>query len=157
METTQEILARRFDGLKTELAAAYNAKGMRASGKFEESLEVIATDTSVILIGEDYAQQLETGRRPGPVSKEGQESIKQWILDKGVFTAALEEISLSSLAYLITRKIARDGFNREAHGGVNLVSEVVTPEKIQSIIDEVGPTIATRYATDLVRILKTLN
>jgi len=39
---------------------------------------------------------------------------------------------------LIARKIAREGWKREKFGGVQLISQVVTAERIQKIIDRVG-------------------
>lgn len=151
-----EVLSREFEALKKEVIEAYNAKGMKASGQFEKSLEVIVTEERAVLMGEDYTQQLDTGRRPGPVSKEGFAKIKQWILDKGVFTQALAEISLSSLAFLIARKIAREGFDRAKFGGVDLISDIITEQRIQKIIDEVGYRMAIEYSTQLVKVIKEL-
>jgi len=151
-----EVLSKELETLKQDIIAAYHAKGMKASGKFEESLEVIVTEDRGLLMGESYAQQLDTGRRPGPVSKEGFAKIKQWILDKGVFAQALEKISLSSLAFLIARKIAREGFDRAKFGGVDLISDIVTEQRIQKIIDEVGYAMAIEYSTQLVKVIKDL-
>jgi len=97
---------------------------------------------------------LETGRKSGkqpPI-----ETIKQWIQDKGVFTAILQQISISSLAFLIARKIGREGWKREQHGGVNLISEVVTDERIQRIINEVGAVEAMRLTTEIIGFLNEL-
>ena len=148
------ILSHQFEKLKEDLIKAYDEKGMRSSGKWANSLEVIAVENSVKLMGEEYSQQLETGRQAGqfpPI-----QAIKQWIIDKGVFGSILQEISLSSLAFLIARKIANEGWKRERFGGVNLVSEVVTDERIQSIIDEVGAVMMVQYTTELVILINEL-
>lgn len=150
----EAILASEFEALRLDLIKAYEAKGMRASGRFAEALETVVSPEQGQLWGLPYAQQLETGRRPGPVSLEGRESIKQWIIDKGVFNQAIGEIGLSSLAFLIARKIARDGYDRARYGGVELISSVVTPERIQAIIDKVGATALTQYRTDIISYLK---
>lgn len=151
----KEILSKEFESLKNDLIKAYDQKGMRASGKFAESLEVTATDYEAILKGEDYSQQLESGRNSGkqpPI-----ESIKQWILDKGVFTAILQEIKLSSLAFLIARKIGKEGWKREGYGGVNLISEVVTEERIQKIINEVGEQQTIKFTSEILELTKQLS
>jgi hypothetical protein len=147
-----------FEKLKIDLIKAYDAKGMRASGKFADGLLVEVTENSsgfkAVLSGDSYAQQLETGRKSGkqpPI-----ETIKQWIQDKGVFTAILQSISISSLAFLIARKIGREGWKREQHGGVNLISEVVTDERIQRIINEVGAVEAMRLTTEIIGFLNEL-
>jgi hypothetical protein len=151
---SSQILSREFELLKKDLITAYDAKGMRASGKFADSLEVRVNGLTAQLWGESYAQQLETGRRPGafpPIS-----AIEQWIKDKGIANRIQGEISISSLAFLIARKIAQRGWKREEHGGVELISEVVTDVRIQKIIDEVGVEQAMIYSTEIINLTKEL-
>ena len=109
---------------------------MKASGQFEEGLKVEMGLDSVKLVGNKYAEQLEYGRRSGkfpPI-----EAIKQWINDKGIINNIKGNITISSLAFLIARKISKQGWNRKGYGGVDLISNVVTDKRIQSIIDKVG-------------------
>ena len=139
-----------FELIKQDIISLYDAKGMRASGKFADSLEVEVSEYNAKLWGEDYAQQLETGRNSGsfpPIS-----DIRKWIIDKGVFAEALRTISLSSLAFLIARKIANSGWKRERFGGVELISSIVTPERIQMIIDQVGAVEAFRVETEIIQM-----
>jgi hypothetical protein len=141
-----ELILSEFELIKQELIQKYNEKGMRASGNFESLLEIITKENGVELWGAGYTEQLESGRSSGkfpPV-----DAIKQWILDKGV---NFENITLSSLAFLIARKISREGWNRQGYGGVELVSEVITPQRIQSIIDKVG-TLEVNKFIELVRV-----
>lgn len=148
---SSKILSREFENLKKDLIIAYDAKGMRASGKFADTLEVQVTGLTAKLFGEDYSQQLETGRKAGkfpPIN-----AIEQWIKDKGIANRIQGEISISSLAFLIARKIARNGWKREEHGGVQLISEVVTDARIQKIIDEVGAEQALIYSTEIIKLV----
>lgn len=152
---SKKILQEEFDSLRQDLIVAYNAKGMRASGNFEESLDIIIGDTFAELWGDEYAEQLEHGRSRGsfpPIQE-----IEQWILDKGVFTAALQEIKLSSLAFLIARKIAQNGWNRAQHGGVGLISEVITEQRLQLIIDRFGEAELIKFSSDITNIFKELD
>jgi hypothetical protein len=130
------ILKEEFDLIKADLIKRYNEKGMRASGNWANTLEVQVKGISAQLIGEKYSEQLEFGRKAGkqPPSK----AIEQWIRDKGLASRIEGKISISSLAFLIARKIAREGWRRQSYGGVELISEVVTPERIQAIIDRVS-------------------
>jgi acetylglutamate kinase len=100
-----------------------------------------------------YGQQLETGRRAGgfpPI-----DAIVQWIEDKGIQAI---DISVSSLAFLIARKIAREGWNRDRFGGVELISTVITDKRIQNIIDKYGEAKTTEAVSDIIRLTKeTLN
>jgi hypothetical protein len=147
-----EILQAEFEAIKTDIIALYDAKKMRASGDFANSLQVIATEKSVKLIGNDYAVQLEYGRKAGkfPPLK----MIEQWILDKGVFASVLNEIKLSSLAFLIARKIAKEGWGRQENGGVELISSVITEERIQKIIDKVGAVETVKFSNEIIAMLQ---
>lgn len=152
--SNKQILSQEFESLKADLIKLYDAKGMRSSGKWADSLEVIANENTVVLIGEEYSQQLETGRKEGrfpPIA-----DIKKWILDKGVFTSALQNISLSSLAFLIARKIANNGWKRERFGGVELISSVVTGERMQKIIDEVGNVMMVQISSEIITLINEL-
>ena len=151
---SSQVLSKQFELLKDDLIKAYDAKGMRASGKFADTLEVKVQGLTAQLWGEDYSQQLETGRKAGrfpPI-----DAIEQWIKDKGIANRIQGEISISSLAFLIARKIARNGWKREEYGGVELISSVVTDERIQKIIDEVGAEQALIYTTDIINLTKEL-
>jgi len=131
-----KILQEEFDLLKQEIISLYEKKGMRASGNFIEQLEVNSDATSGKLLGEKYAEQLEYGRLPG--KQPPSSVIEQWIIDKGIANKIEGNISISSLAFLIARKIGREGWDRRDYGGVDLVSEVITPERIDKIIKQVG-------------------
>jgi hypothetical protein len=152
---SSQVLSKEFEALKADLIKSYDAKGMRASGKFADSLEVRVDGLKAQLWGESYAQQLETGRQAGkfpPI-----DAIKQWIVDKGIANRIEGQISISSLAFLIARKIAREGWKREQHGGVELISEVITEQRIQKIIDEVGAEQALKYTTEIITLTNGIN
>lgn len=149
---SSQVLSKEFEALKNDLIRAYDAKGMRASGKFADSLEVRVEGLTAQLWGEDYAQQLETGRKLGkfpPI-----DAIKKWIEDKGIASRIQGEISVSSLAFLIARKIAREGWKREQFGGIELISQVVTDQRMQKIIDEVGVEQALKYTTEITKMIE---
>jgi len=150
--TTKDILQEEFNALKDELIAAYDAKGMRTTGAWADNLEVQVSENKAVIMGLPYSQQLESGRAPG--KQPPSEAIKQWIIDKGIANRIQGKISISSLAYLIARKIAREGWNREQNGGVDLISEVVTPERIQKIIDRVSDIYIVNFSNEIIDYLK---
>jgi hypothetical protein len=147
------ILSESFELLKDDLIKAYDEKGMRASGKWADALEVRQDNPfNVKLLGLEYSQQLEHGRSAGGFPP--LEIIEQWILDKNIFATIQGDITLSSLAFLIARKIAREGWKREGYGGVDLLSDVITPKRIQNIINEVGEAQAAVYTTEIMDLIK---
>lgn len=150
----RDILSKEFELLKDDLIEAYDAKGMRASGKWAEGLEVEAEINRAVLWGYEYSQQLETGRSPG--KQPPSDVIEQWIIDKGIASSIDNEISISSLAYLIARKIGREGWKREDYGGVELISDIVTEKRLQNIINEVGEAKLIEYSTEITNLIEEL-
>lgn len=160
--STKNILSKEFNSLKNDLIAAYNEKGMRASGNWADQLEVYTEENVAVIFGADYTEQLEHGRNPNNGSSGESwdttvEDIEQWIYDKGIANRIEGEITVSSLAFIIARKIWREGWDRREHGGVELVSEIVTPERIQSIINEVGDARIIEFTSEISNLLNELN
>lgn len=152
MSTVTEILSAEFEALKSELIAAYDAKGMRSTGAWADNLEVNVTEGKGQIKGLPYSQQLETGRASG--KQPPSEAIEKWIIAKGIAANLEKKISISSLAFLIARKIAREGWKRERFGGVDLIGEVVTPERIQQIIDKVSDIYIADFSNEIINYLK---
>ena len=143
-----------FNSLMEDLKKEHLRLGMKASGDWIDSLEVSTTDVSGTLKGNSYSEQLETGRSKGkfpPI-----ESIKKWIVDKGIINNIKGNITISSLAFLIARKISKQGWKRQGHGGVNLISNIVTDKRMQDIINKIGSSMALSFAQKLTDKLKTI-
>jgi hypothetical protein len=150
--TTTVILQQEFEALRADLIAKYDELGMRTTGNWADSLEVVVSENKAVILGVPYSQQLESGRVPG--KQPPSQMIEQWIKDKGIASRIEGKISISSLAYLIARKIGREGWKREDHGGVELISQVVTPERIQSILDRLSDIYVTDFTNDLINYLQ---
>lgn len=146
--TTTDILTAEFEQLKNDLIAKHDELGMRASGQWADSLDVEVSENKAVITGIKYSEQLEFGRRAGKAPPSA--AIEQWIRNKGIAS----DISISSLAFLIARKISREGWKRERFGGVDLIGQVVTPERIQQIIDKVSDIYVTNFTSDLIKYLR---
>jgi hypothetical protein len=155
MSSTAQILSTEFEALKNELIAKYDELGMRASGQWAESLTVELGENGAEILQESYGDQLEFGRKSG--RQPPSEAIEQWLIAKGIAARLEKDISVSSLAYLIARKIGREGWNRKEHGGTELISSVVTPERIQTIIDKIGESQLNEFTTKISDYLNTLH
>lgn len=152
-EQIQKILVAEWDKVKDDIIANYYAKGMKASGDFPNSLEVVYEKRTVSLWGSKYVEQLEYGRRPSS-SLPPLQSIFNWIIDKGIMSRAEKEYKIKSLAFVIARKIQREGYSRSNHGGVNLVSEILTDQRIKSIIDLVGKELFGIFEAEITTFFK---
>lgn len=148
--TTEEILKEELEDLVTDLIKAYDQKGMRSSGQWADELEVRVRTNTAAIYGIDYSEQLEFGRKAG--KRPPVEVIEQWIVDKGIADSIDREISIKSLAFLIARKIGNEGWKREEFGGVNLISEVITPERITKILNKVSDAKLIEVSSDLISI-----
>lgn len=148
MSSVSGILAAEFELLRSELIARYETLGMKASGNWADSLEVQVSENSAVLLAAPYSDQLEYGRKPGKQPPSA--AIEQWIKDKGIAGRIEGDISVSSLAFLIARKIARQGWNREQYSGTELISSVITPQRIQQIIDKASQEELEQFTSNII-------
>ena len=138
-----------IEQLKLDLIKKYNDLGMKASGEWERQLEYFVKYTEKLVLveylGLDYTEYLTKGRTPGgfpPIN-----AIRKWIDDKGI--TPKDKISKDSLAFLIARKIAREGTNYFKQGGTDLIDAVITQERINTIAEAYGRSILTKFALDI--------
>ena len=146
MSKMSDLLETEFEALKNELIAKYDEMGIRASGNWAEKLEVETTNDGVTL-WEPYSLE---GRKPG--KQPPSEAIEQWLKEKGIAARLEKEITVTSLAFLIARKIGREGWKRD---GTPLVSSIVTPERIQQIIDKIGEEQLNTFTATILSHFKT--
>jgi hypothetical protein len=151
------LLEAEFNLIEKELVEKYIQLGMKASGKWEKSLEtevaMSGNKLTAKITGLNYTEQLVFGRRNGrfpPI-----DAIKQWILDKPI-NFVESQITLDSLAFLIARKIATEGTKYFQQGGTDLVEAVITPQRIQKILNVVGNSYIQPIVTGLVTQLKNI-
>lgn len=142
----EEILRNEMEVLKEDLIAKHRELGMPASGKWVETLEAKTTRLTGVISGQHYTQQLVSGRPNGkfpPIS-----AIENWIKDKGIKPFD-RKMKISTLAFLIARKIAEVGTQYFQDGGTDLIDGVITPERIQSILDKVTRFQINSFTTEL--------
>ena len=109
-----------------------------ASGRLVKTLRYEITDNEMVIYADDYIYYSIYGRKPSVNgTKPGKliDSIKQWILDKGITST----INQNQLAYLITRKIHREGnsiylFSSKKNTG--LLENVLTDQMYKEFSDK---------------------
>lgn len=100
----KEVIFSVLEVIRRRIISDQESKGIRSSGKSAKSLAIFNISKGGELRGDDYFQQQISGRRPGrfPPIK----NILEWIDAKGI---SPDGISKKSLAFLIARKMARQG------------------------------------------------
>lgn len=109
-----DYIQQAFDALIKNISASSQAAGQVVSGKTIASLNTRnISDYGGQLWGASYLGVLDAGRRPGkfpPLAP-----IRDWVLARGIDRAW--QMSSHSAAYIIARKIAREGSALFRRGG----------------------------------------
>ena len=141
--------------LIADLKKSLDAAGTTASGKTKESLHSVIVSGSYKLYGRAFIFGLEYGRKPS--SPTGNGSLKgiilKWINDKGIIPK--DKISKDTLAFLIARKIHREGdllysTKRNFHGmnkPTGIINSVINDGRIKEL--------SKRLILDFVKSAKT--
>ena len=124
---------------KKEIQSAMTAGGVNASGRTSASLKVEPYAGGVRLVsgGEKIApfETLETGRKAGKVPFGFTAILVQWSRDKGIGFST--ESKRRSFAYLLGRKIAREGTERHRQPRNDIYTPAVT-EAVKEIRATIG-------------------
>jgi len=114
-ETINEAIKRKLavhaGHLTKALRLRLGAEGKNASRKLSDSIQGTVTITPALAIlrgfAMDYWKYVDQGRRPGKMPPEA--PIIRWIKQKGIAEGLTKKWQLRSLAYVIRRKIAKEG------------------------------------------------
>ena len=145
MLNQEEVIRAEFDAIVRDIKAIYNASGKRVSGQFEKELEITQNGTTTALMGVPYLAGRSSGKMP-PV-----DTLKKWVEAKGITPL---KGTTTSLAWAIAKKIAKEGTSKEYH--LKVYEQVITPERIDSIIQKVAVFNVNLFTTELKVELKKL-
>lgn len=98
-----------------------------ASGDLAKSVRYEVDSTGLRVFALDYILYVNDGRRPGKAPP--RQAIKDWIEEKRLSF----DIPINSLAFLIQRKIAKQGTTAWMQGGTDLIDSVITDNLIKEI------------------------
>lgn len=146
-KTDDEIIKEEIDAILVDLKDAYEKSGRKASGEFAKGLEAVYEPNKGTIKGYTYL----AGR--GATKKKGKageptltERILDWIKTRGIRPRE-EKMTLRSLAYVIAKKIHESGTDRGKW--FNIYEKVITPKRINSIIDKIGRLNVNRIITEI--------
>ena len=120
-----------------------NASGSASKSLRQETSETETTQTLKVF-GSSYIYNLEYGRGPtvGKIpEKFTPQSIEAWIVVKGLSY----DIPLKSLAYLIWRKINREGYK----GTVGVITDTVNPNSVKQYMERIAQNETTKLVNSL--------
>lgn len=153
--TKEEIYQKYLERLRLKLIAKYEELGLRASGKYANELKGEVSGDKITMFGAFHSQFMEHGREPGKFPP--RKAIEDWIDTKSTLPAIFKE-KKSQFAFLIARKIAKEGINvpNEFNKG-NVISSVVDDflgNDINEMLKELGEIFLTRIKSDVVQLFK---
>lgn len=126
MSNNDKVIKEEFEAIISDLKALYNASGKKVSGNFESGLEASYEPNKGILKGYPYLAGRIAGKMP-PVK-----NILEWVKARGINPLKGTQ---TGLAWAIAKTIAKSGTNKDNH--LKIYEEVITPERIQSILDKI--------------------
>lgn len=146
-EQNQKILVEEMESIKVDILTVYNASGKRTSGEFERGLELKFEPEKSTLLGYEYLAGRREGKMP-PIK-----AIEDWLNAKGIKPIE-DKMTVSSLAFLIARKIAQEGTRKESQ--LQIYKQVITPQRIQDIMTKITQINVQLFVWELNQMLSSL-
>jgi|694.fasta_scaffold02665_9 hypothetical protein len=146
-----ELTDRLVKDIQTKRVTKYGA--VNASGRLAKSVRYDVKNSTLTVYAEQYIGALEFGRKPttnGNKPGKLKDVIRQWIDEKGI--TPKDGISKDSLAFLITRKIHREGTTIWQQGGSDLVSGIFNDALTKEIENDFYNLIASEVSSDVLKI-----
>jgi hypothetical protein len=151
----EQIYHKYLERLRLKLIAKYDELGLRASGKYADELEAQVQPKKMIMLGASHSEFLENGRSAGGFPPRS--AIENWIETKQGLPAIFRE-KKKQFAFLIARKIARDGIKvpNEFNKGkvISAVVDDFLANDIDEMITELGDSIIIQLKIDVLKIFK---
>jgi hypothetical protein len=154
LEAEIKVLKKFGESLVADISQSIEQSGISASGNLQRSLRYEVTDNRLTVYAAPYAKTAEEGR--GPTQKAGgdlRSQIRRWIDDKGIIP---DGITKDSLAFLISRKIHREGtslFNGTDFYGRTKPSMVIEGVVQDGRIDELKQDLIKTYVAQIKTLL----
>lgn len=132
-DKVMELVASELEALKQRIIENHRNAGQVASGRTIASLKVEMTEDGGVLWGRSPFGTLETGRKPGKVPAGFWKIIRQWMDDKGIQVEKPD-----SFAYLVARKIAKEGTQLFREGGFYKIYSPEVKDTVERVSDGIG-------------------
>jgi hypothetical protein len=132
-DKVMELVSSELEALKQRIIENHRNAGQVASGRTIASLKVEITEDGGVLWGRSAFGTLETGRKGGKVPAGFWKIIRQWMDDKGIQVEKPD-----SFAYLVARKIAKEGTQLFREGGFYKIYSPEVKDTVERVSDGIG-------------------
>lgn len=132
-DKVMELVSSELEALKQRIIENHRSAGQVASGRTIDSLKVEITEDGGVLWGRSAFGTLETGRKGGKVPAGFWKIIRQWMDDKGIQVEKPD-----SFAYLVARKIAKEGTQLFRNGGRSDIYSPEVKDTVERVSDGIG-------------------
>ena len=152
--TNDDIIKEEIDSILVDIIEVYEQSGRKASGEFEKGLEAVYEPNKGTIKGFVYLAGRGKTKKKGKAGEPTvQQNILEWLKTRGIRPIE-KKMKLSSLAYLIARKIHKQGTKRSEW--LRVYEQVITPERIDKIIDRVSELNVNKIITEITAELEVL-
>jgi hypothetical protein len=128
----KEILQSFFEKLKEQVIANHIAAGQKATGKTINSFQIEIDEASGRLTARGGIDSLEKGTPKG--SRVSLDSLIEWANAKGI-----QVKNISSFAFLVQRKIMKEGSKLFRNGGrTDIISSVLTDGRVGALEKQIA-------------------
>jgi len=138
--TDQEVIREEIDSIIKDILIMYENSGKKVSGEFARGLEARYTPISAEIWGYKYLAGRPGGKMPPA------KALESWVRQKGIFQIKSDS-QARSIAFAIARKIGQKGSNKNYT--LNIYEKVITPERIDKIIDRISQLNVNRIITEI--------
>lgn len=142
--------------VKSDMITSYVQKGLKASGKWEQSLETKVSETSTgyeaVITGQKYTGAMLYGRSAN--TNQSPESIKAWIGWAGsTFIAQwVKDKGLNLNPYAVAGKIAKKGIKvPNQYNDGEFLKDVINDERIKELGKDLGKEMLNNVSSDVIK------
>lgn len=151
--SNEEIIKEELDSIFKDAEKLYLSSGKKVTGNWSKGKEILSSEN----YGELKSYAYLAGR--GLTKKAGTGStlysrILEWIKNRGIQPIE-SSMKVTTLAFLITRKIHQSGTDSSRH--LEVFDKVITPARIQMILDRVSSFNVSLFTDEIIFELKKIS
>lgn len=146
-----ETLSQFFRDVRNDIIKEHIKQGQYTTGKTAKQIEYEVSGFRGVLYGPSYVGVLETGRKGGKVPKGFIEIIKEWAVNKRIFSRG--DKRLNWFSYFTAKKIAEEGTKLHRQGGKSgVITNVINDERISALVKTIADYERTKILSEVVKI-----